>query len=153
MFPGQHPSFESDVTFPPLTPEQVMENTGNKTTLYVAIDQFPPVQARWVYTYYIFGIGRTDLEWAKGVGISRISGSIDYGLLHLKNILQKIHLEKKTLTEVGEIKRRRFFCRLLISPTGQRETMCNRSPIYKRSSDSQDKNYLSQRNQNDFFSG
>ena len=40
------PGFEADVTFPPLTPEQVMENRENRAVLYAAIGQLPPVQAR-----------------------------------------------------------------------------------------------------------
>ena len=82
------PGFEADVTFPPLTPEQVLETTENRAALYAAIDQLPPVQARRVYAHYILGISRADLARAEGVGISRISGSIDRGLLNLKNILE-----------------------------------------------------------------
>lgn len=82
------PGFEAGVTFPPLTPEQVMENTENRAALYVAIGQLPPVQARRVYAHYILGISRAALARAEGVGISRISGSIDRGLLNLKNILE-----------------------------------------------------------------
>ena len=82
------PGLEADVTFPPLTPEQVLENTENRAALYAAIDQLPPVQARRVYAHYILGISRAALARAEGVGISRISGSIDRGLLNLKNILE-----------------------------------------------------------------
>lgn len=82
------PGFEADVTFPPLTPEQVMEDRENRAALYAAIGQLPPVQARRVYAHYILGISRADLARAEGVGISRISGSIDRSLLNLKNILE-----------------------------------------------------------------
>lgn len=78
------PGFEEDVTFPPLTPEQMLEDRENRAALYAAIDQLPPVQARRVYAHYILGISRADLARAEGVGISRISGSIDRGLLNLK---------------------------------------------------------------------
>ena len=77
------PGFEADVT-----PEQVMEDRENRAALYAAIDQLPPVQAQRVYAHYILGISRADLARAEGVGISRISGSIDRGLLNLKNILE-----------------------------------------------------------------
>ena len=40
------PGFEADVTFPPLTPEQVLENVEKRATLYAAIGQLPPVQIR-----------------------------------------------------------------------------------------------------------
>lgn len=82
------PGFEADVTFPPLTPEQVMENRENRAVLYAAIGQLPPVQARRVYAHYILGINMAALARAEGVGISRISGSIDRGLLNLKKILE-----------------------------------------------------------------
>ena len=82
------PGFETDVTFPPMTPEQMLEDRENRAALYAAIDQLPPVQARRVYAHYILGISRADLARAEGVGISRISGSIDRGLLNLKNILE-----------------------------------------------------------------
>lgn len=70
------PGFEGDVTHPPLTPEQITEAGENRTALYAAIDQLPPVQARRVYAHYILGMGRADLARAEGVGISRVSGSI-----------------------------------------------------------------------------
>ena len=70
------PGFEGDVTHSPLTPEQITEAGENRTALYAAIDQLPPVQARRVYAHYILGMGRADLARAEGVGISRVSGSI-----------------------------------------------------------------------------
>ena len=82
------PGFEADVIRPPLTPEEVMEQAEEQDALYLALDQLPPVQARRVYAHYILGISRADLARAEGVGISRISGSIDRGLLNLKNILE-----------------------------------------------------------------
>lgn len=80
--------FEADVTFPPLTPEQMLEDMENRAALYAAINQLPHVQARRVYAYYVLDISRADLARAEGVGISRISSSIDRGLLNLKNILE-----------------------------------------------------------------
>ena len=56
-----------------------MEDRENRAVLYAAIDQLPPVQARRVYAHYILGISRADLARAEGVGISRISNSIDRG--------------------------------------------------------------------------
>ena len=82
------PGFEADVTYPPLTPEEIMEQAEGHAALYAALDRLPPVQARRVYAHYILGISRADLARAEGVGISRISGSIDRGLLNLKNILE-----------------------------------------------------------------
>ena len=82
------PGFEADVTYPPLTPEEIMELAEDHAALYAALDRLPPVQARRVYAHYILGISRADLARAEGVGISRISGSIDRGLLNLKNILE-----------------------------------------------------------------
>ena len=65
-----------------------MENRENRAVLYAAIGQLPPVQARRVYAHYILGINMAALARAEGVGISRISGSIDRGLLNLKKILE-----------------------------------------------------------------
>ena len=56
-----------------------MEDRETRAVLYAAIDQLPPVQARRVYAHYILGISRADLARAEGVGISRISNSIDRG--------------------------------------------------------------------------
>lgn len=67
----------------------MLEDRENRAALYAAIDQLPPVQARRVYAHYILGISRADLARAEGVGISRISGSIDRGLLNLKKILEQ----------------------------------------------------------------
>ena len=82
------PGFEADVTYPPLTPEEIMELAEDRAALYATLDRLPPVQARRVYAHCILGISRADLARAEGVGISRISGSIDRGLLNLKNILE-----------------------------------------------------------------
>ena len=82
------PGFEADVTFSPLTPEQIVEDTQNRAALYAAIAQLPPVQARRVYGHYILGMSRADLARAEGVGISRVSSSIDRALLNLKSILE-----------------------------------------------------------------
>jgi len=65
-----------------------MENRENQAALYAAIGRLPPAQAWRVYAHYILGISRADLVRAGGVGISQISGSIDWGLLNLKNILE-----------------------------------------------------------------
>ena len=42
------PGFEADVTYPPLTPEEIMELAEGRTALYAALDRLPPVQARRV---------------------------------------------------------------------------------------------------------
>ena len=82
------PGFEADVTYPPPSPEQILEAREDRATLYVAIAQLPPVQARRVHAHYILGISKREIAQAEGVGISRVSGSIRRGLLNLKNILK-----------------------------------------------------------------
>ena len=49
------PGFEADVTYPPLTPEEIMELAEDRAALYAALDRLPPVQARRVYAHYILG--------------------------------------------------------------------------------------------------
>ena len=82
------PGFEAGVTFSPLTPEQVMENTENRAALYAAIDQLPPVQARRVYARFILGRSVTAIAKAEGVNKSQITRSIDFGLKNLQEILK-----------------------------------------------------------------
>ena len=82
------PGFEADVTYPPPSPEQILEAREDRATLYAAIAQLPPVQARRVNAHYILGISKKEIAKAEGVGISRVSGSIRRGLLNLKNILK-----------------------------------------------------------------
>ena len=48
-------SEEIAVTYLPLTPEEIMEQTEDRATLYVALDHLPPVQARRVYARFILG--------------------------------------------------------------------------------------------------
>ncbi|NBI69372.1 sigma-70 family RNA polymerase sigma factor, partial [Pseudoflavonifractor sp. 60] len=49
------PGFEPDVMFPPLTPEEIILDEENRSVLYAALDQLPPIQARRVYAHYILG--------------------------------------------------------------------------------------------------
>lgn len=82
------PGFEADVSYPPLSPEQILEAKEDQTALHAAIAQLPPAQARRVHAHYILGISKREIARAEGVGISRVSGSIRLGLLNLKNILE-----------------------------------------------------------------
>ncbi len=45
------PGFEPDVMFPPLTPEEIILDEENRSILYAALDQLPPIQARRVYAH------------------------------------------------------------------------------------------------------
>ena len=82
------PGFEADVTYPPLSPEQILEAEEDRAALHAAIAQLPAAQARRVHAHYILGISKREIARAEGVGISRVSGSIRRGLLNLKNILE-----------------------------------------------------------------
>ena len=79
------------MTFPPLTPEQVMEDRENRAALYAAIDQLPPVQARRVYARFILGRSVTAIARAEGVNKCQITRSIDFGLKNLREILKISH--------------------------------------------------------------
>ena len=81
------PGFEADVTFPPLTPEQVMEDRENRAALYAAIDQLPPVQARRVYAHYILGRSKTGIARAENVTENAVRDSISRGVETLKILL------------------------------------------------------------------
>ena len=82
------PGFEADVTRPPLTPEEVMEQAEEQDALYLALNQLPPVQARRVYARFILGRSVTAIAEAEGVNKSQITRSIDFGLKNLREILK-----------------------------------------------------------------
>ena len=82
------PGFEADVTFPPLTPEEIMERAEDHAALYGAIDRLPPVQARRVYARFILGRSVTAIARAEGVNKSQITRSIELGLKNLRDILK-----------------------------------------------------------------
>ena len=85
------PGFEADVTRPPLTPEEVMEQAEEQDALYLALDQLPPVQARRVYARFILGRSVTAIARAEGVNKCQITRSIDFGLKNLRDILKISH--------------------------------------------------------------
>lgn len=82
------PGFEADVTRPPLTPEEVMEQAEEQDALYLALDQLPPVQARRVYAHYILGKSKTDIAKAENVSENAVRDSISRGMEAMKNILK-----------------------------------------------------------------
>ncbi len=82
------PGFEADVTRPPLTPEEVMEQAEEQDALYLALDQLPPVQARRVYAHYILGKSKTDIAKAENVSENAVRDSISRGMETMKNILK-----------------------------------------------------------------
>ena len=61
------PGFEADVTYPPLTPEEIMEQAEDQAALYAALDRLPPVQARRVYARFILGRSVGQIARAEGV--------------------------------------------------------------------------------------
>ena len=82
------PGSEADVTRPPLTPEEVMEQAEEQDALYLALDQLPPVQARRVYAHYILGKSKTDIAKAENVSENAVRDSISRGMETMKNILK-----------------------------------------------------------------
>ena len=82
------PGFEADVTYPPLTPEEIMELAEDRADLYAALDRLPPVQARRVYAHYILGKSKTDIAKAENVSENAVWDSISRGMETMKNILK-----------------------------------------------------------------
>lgn len=85
------PGFEPDVMFPPLTPEEIILDEENRSVLYAAIEQLPPVQARRVYVHYILGKSKTEIARAENVVESAVCSSIRRGVKNLAEILKNFH--------------------------------------------------------------
>lgn len=85
------PGFEPDVMFPPLTPEEIILDEENRSILYAAIDQLPPIQARRVYAHYILGKSKTEIAYSENVVESAVCSSIRRGLKNLCKILKNFY--------------------------------------------------------------
>ena len=81
------PGFEADVTYPPLTPEEIMEQAEDQAALYAALDRLPPVQARRVYARFILGRSVGQIAKAEGVEERNVRETINKGLRALKKYL------------------------------------------------------------------
>ena len=81
------PGFEADVTYPPLTPEEIMELAEDRAALYAALDRLPPVQARRVYARFILGQSVGQIAKAEGVEERNVRETINKGLRALKKYL------------------------------------------------------------------
>ncbi len=81
------PGFEADVTYPPLTPEEIMEQAEDRAALYAALDRLPPVQARRVYARFILGRSVGQIARAEGVEDRNVRETINKGLRALKKYL------------------------------------------------------------------
>ena len=81
------PGFEADVTYPPLTPEEIMELAEDHAALYDAIDRLPPVQARRVYARFILGRSVGQIARAENVEERNVRETINKGLRGLKKYL------------------------------------------------------------------
>ena len=81
------PGFEADVTYPPLTPEEIMELAEDHAALYAALDRLPPVQARRIYAHYILGRSKTGIARAENVTENAVRDSISRGMEKLKILL------------------------------------------------------------------
>ena len=77
--------------FPALTPEEIILDEENRSILYAAIGQLPPVQARRVYAHYILGKKKSEIARAENVVESSICDSIRRGLKNLSEILKNFH--------------------------------------------------------------
>ena len=85
------PGFEPDVMFPPLTPEEIILDEENRSALYAALDQLPPIQARRVYAHYILGKKKSEIAHAENVVESSICDSIRRGVKNLAEILKNFY--------------------------------------------------------------
>ena len=81
------PGFEADVTYPPLTPEEIMEQAEGHAAPYAALDRLPPVQARRVYARFILGRSVGQIAKAEKADESNVRKSIQKGLAGLKKYL------------------------------------------------------------------
>ena len=81
------PGFEADVTYPPLTPEEIMEQAEDRAALYAALDRLPPVQARRVYARFILGRSVGQIARAENVEERNVRETINKGLRCLKKYL------------------------------------------------------------------
>ncbi len=81
------PGFEADVTYPPLTPEEIMEQAEGHAALYAALDRLPPVQARRVYARFILGRSVGQIARAENVEERNVRETINKGLRGLKKYL------------------------------------------------------------------
>ncbi|MDU5291572.1 MAG: sigma-70 family RNA polymerase sigma factor [Clostridium sp.] len=78
------PGFEADVTYPPMTPEEIMEQAEDQAALYAALDRLPPVQARRVYARFILGRSVGQIARAENVEERNVRETINKGLRGLK---------------------------------------------------------------------
>ena len=85
------PGFEPDVMFPPLTPEEIILNEENRSVLYAALDQLPPIQARRVYAHYILGKRNSEIARTEQVVESAVRRSIHRGVKKLSEILKNFY--------------------------------------------------------------
>ena len=81
------PGFEADVTYPPMTPEEIMEQAEDQAALYAALDRLPPVQARRVYARFILGRSVGQIARAENVEERNVRETINKGLRGLKKYL------------------------------------------------------------------
>ncbi len=81
------PGFEVDVTYPPMTPEEIMEQAEDQAALYAALDRLPPVQARRVYARFILGRSVGQIARAENVEERNVRETINKGLRGLKKYL------------------------------------------------------------------
>ena len=84
-------SSDLDVMFPPLTPEEIILDEENRSVLYAALDQLPPIQARRVYAHYILGKKKSEIARAENVEGSAVCDSIRRGLKNLSELLKNFH--------------------------------------------------------------
>lgn len=86
---------EHDTLHNALTPQEILEQREELEQLGRAIASLPEKQARRVRAHYLDGKSMTEIAVAEGVALSRISESVQKGLINLTKILKKMSQGRK----------------------------------------------------------
>lgn len=78
---------EPSVMYPPLTPEEILEEKLLRKQLYAAVMSLPKKQAKRVYARFYLGMTVAEIAQAESVDPSRVRDSIRRGL---KQLAQKL---------------------------------------------------------------
>lgn len=78
---------EASAMYPPLTPEEILEEKLLRKQLYAAVMSLPKKQAKRVYARFYLGMTVAEIAQAESVDPSRVRDSIRRGL---KQLAQKL---------------------------------------------------------------
>lgn len=78
---------ETSAAYPPLTPEEILEEKLLRKQLYAAVMSLPKKQAKRIYARFYLGMTVAEIAQAESVDPSRVRDSIRRGL---KQLAQKL---------------------------------------------------------------